>query len=141
MLAKFPGVESERPLSKWRKRKRTFFVLFTYSIKRTREIRKFYVTVVQHRLRNVQKSVMHMQSCCFALIYKPIQCFFFFCRSRCRRRRHCLSSLLLWSRNCATMVTWRHTSPLYYAMTKENHGTERKTPSPALGTNMWISAI
>ena len=26
-------------------------------------------------------------------------------------------------------------------MTKENHGTERKTPSPALGINMWISAI
>ena len=33
-----------------------------------------------------------------------------FCRFRCRRRRRCLSSLLLWSRNFATMVTWRHTS-------------------------------
>ena len=36
-----------------------------------------------------------------------------FCRSRCRPRRRCLSSLLLWSRNFATMVTWGHTSPLY----------------------------
>ena len=27
-----------------------------------------------------------------------------------RRRRRCLNSLLLWSRNFATMVTWRHTS-------------------------------
>ena len=26
----------------------------------------------------------------------------------------CFSSLLLWSRNFATMVTWRDTSPLYY---------------------------
>ena len=34
-----------------------------------------------------------------------------FCHSRCRRRRrrrrHRLSSLLLWSKNFATMVTWR----------------------------------
>ena len=38
--------------------------LFTSSIKR--EIRHFYVVVVQKRERNVQKSVMHVQSCCFA---------------------------------------------------------------------------
>ena len=36
-----------------------------------------------------------------------------FCLFRCRSRRRCLSSLLLWSRNFATMVTWGHTSPLY----------------------------
>ena len=30
-----------------------------------------------------------------------------------RRRRRFLNSLLLWSRNFATMVTWRQTSPLY----------------------------
>ena len=34
-----------------------------------------------------------------------------FCRSRCRRRHCCLRSLLLSSKNWATMVTWRHTSP------------------------------
>ena len=30
-----------------------------------REIRQFHVLVVQRRQRNVQKSIMHMQSCCF----------------------------------------------------------------------------
>ena len=34
-----------------------------------------------------------------------------FCRSRCRRRHCCLRSLLLSSKNWATMVMWRHTSP------------------------------
>ena len=36
---------------------------FTSSTKR--EIRHFHVVVVQRRQRNVQKSVMHVQSCCF----------------------------------------------------------------------------
>ena len=36
------------------------------------------------------KSVMHVQSCCFAN-----QTYCFFCRSRCRQRRRCLSSLIL----------------------------------------------
>ena len=31
-----------------------------------REIRHFHVVAVQRRLRNVQKSVMHVQSCCSA---------------------------------------------------------------------------
>ena len=30
------------------------------------KIWSFHVVVVQGRLRNVQKSVMHVQSCCFA---------------------------------------------------------------------------
>ena len=60
----------------------------------------------QRQLRNVQKSKMHVQSCCFANLN-----LFFFCRSRCRRR--CLSSLWLSSKNFSTMVTLRHTSPLY----------------------------
>ena len=38
--------------------------LFTSSIKH--EIRHFHVVVVQCRQRNVQKSVMHVQSCYFA---------------------------------------------------------------------------
>ena len=57
-------------------------------------------------LKNVQKSVMHVQSCCFTNTNLLL-----FCRSRCRRRHCCLSSLLLSSKNWATMVTWRHTSP------------------------------
>ena len=40
----------------------------TYSIKQARKIRKFHVAVQQRRLRNVQKSVIHVQSCCFANI-------------------------------------------------------------------------
>ena len=56
-----------------------------------REIRHFHVVVVKRRLRNVQKikSVMHVQSCCFANINLLL-----LCRSRCRRRRRCLSSRL-----------------------------------------------
>ena len=81
-----------------------FCVVFTYSIKREREIRKFHVAVVQRRLKYVQKSVMHVQSCCFEN-KNPSP----FRRSRCRRLRRCSSSLLLWSRNLAIMVT----SPLY----------------------------
>ena len=41
-------------------------VLLTYVIKRVSEIRKFYVAVVQQRLRSVQKSMMHIQSFSFA---------------------------------------------------------------------------
>ena len=38
--------------------------------------------------KNVQKSVMHVQSCCFVSLNLLL-----FCRSRCCRRRRCLSSL------------------------------------------------
>ena len=65
--------------------------MFPFSTKR--EFRHFHLVVGQRRLRNVQKSVMHVQSCCFAN-----QTYCFFCRSRCRPRRRCLSSLLLLQR-------------------------------------------
>ena len=61
MAAKFSWVESERTVSKFRKRKRTFFcfrIVFMYSIRRAHETNKFHVAVVQRRLRNVQKSVV-----------------------------------------------------------------------------------
>ena len=45
--------------------------MFTSSIKR--QIRHFPVVVVQWRQRNAQKSVMHVQSCCFA--YSSSCCF------------------------------------------------------------------
>ena len=45
---------------------------------------ELYVIVVQQRQRNVQKIVMHVQSCCFANLN-----LLFFCRFDCRRRRHC----------------------------------------------------
>ena len=52
------------------------------------KIWSFHVADVQGRQRNVQKSVMHLQTCCFA--------HFFFARSRCRHRRtfvRCLMSV------------------------------------------------
>ena len=67
MLAKYSGVESERTILKFRKRRRKFPCnVFTYSTKHGREISKFHVAVVQRWLRNVQKSVMQVQSYCFA---------------------------------------------------------------------------
>ena len=49
----------------------------------------FHVVVVQQRQRNVQKRVMQGQSC-FAN-----RNLLLFCRSRCRHRRRCLSSLIM----------------------------------------------
>ena len=50
------------------------------------EIRHFQVVVMQQQLRNAQKSMMHVQSCCF------VDLNLVFCRSCCHRRRGCLSS-------------------------------------------------
>ena len=55
MLGKFSGAESERSVSKFRKRKENFCFVFTQSIRQAREIRMFHVAIVQRRLRNVQK--------------------------------------------------------------------------------------
>ena len=61
--------------------------------------RQFHVVVVQRRQRNVQKSVMHVQSCCFAnLNLLPFR------RSHCRRRRRYLSSLPV--RKCVQFYNW-----------------------------------
>ena len=46
-------------------------LVFTSSTKR--EIKHFNVAVVQRRLGNVQKNVMHVKSCCFATL---TYCFF-----------------------------------------------------------------
>ena len=48
------------------KGKENFYVVFTCSIKWAGEIKKFHVAVGQQRLENVQKSLKHEQSCCFA---------------------------------------------------------------------------
>ena len=69
------------------------------------------------------KKVVVLQSCYFANL--PIA----FCRSRCGRRRHCLSSPLLWSRNFATIVAWRHTSPLHCNDKRESWDREENTQS------------
>ena len=46
------------------KEKESRCIVFTSSTKR--KIRQFHVAVVLRRQRNVQKNVMHVQSCCFA---------------------------------------------------------------------------
>ena len=66
MLAKFSGLNPKGPYISLEKEKENFCVVLTYTINRAREIRKFHVAVVQERLRNVQKSVMQVQSCFFA---------------------------------------------------------------------------
>ena len=53
------------------KAKDNLCVVFTYSIKRACKIRRFHVAVEQRRLRNLQKSVMHEQRCCFANLNLP----------------------------------------------------------------------
>ena len=70
------------------KENENFCPVFTSCTKR--ENMKFHVVGVQRRQRNVQKNVMHVQSCCFVNLNQLL-----FCRSRCRRRRRgrCLSSL------------------------------------------------
>ena len=83
-------VNPKGPYLSLEKEKGPFCVLLSYSIKRAHEIRKFHVVVVQPRLRNVQKSVMHVQSCCFANKHIAL-----FCRSLYRRRRPCYCSFLL----------------------------------------------
>ena len=53
-----------------------------------REIRQVHVVVVQRQKRNVQKSVMHVQSFWFACLNLLL-----FCRSCCCRRHRCVNSL------------------------------------------------
>ena len=85
--------------------------MFTYSRKKAHEIRKFFVTVVQRLLRNLQECDARA-----ALLF----CYYFFTGSNCcLRPRRWFSSLMLWSRNSATMVMWRHTSSLYRFNFKE----------------------
>ena len=43
-------------------------VVFCSPSSTKREIRQFHVVVVQRQQRNVQKSVIHVQSCCFACL-------------------------------------------------------------------------
>ena len=62
MLEKFAGLNRTGPFVSLEKEKETFCVVFTYSVKWA------HVTVVQQQLKNVQKSVMNVQSCCFAKI-------------------------------------------------------------------------
>ena len=76
MLAIFLELNSKRLYWSSGKEKESRLV-FKSSTKR--EIRHFHVIVVQCQKRNVQKSMMHMQYCCFAN-FLP---FSLYCRHRC----------------------------------------------------------
>ena len=60
----FLELNSKRLYQSWGKEKESCRLVFTSSTKR--EIRHFHVVVVQRRQRNVQKSMMYIQSCCFS---------------------------------------------------------------------------
>ena len=66
MSVKYSGLNPEVPYLSKEKEEENFCVVLTYSIKRAHAITKFHVTVVQEWLRNVQKSMMLVQSCSFA---------------------------------------------------------------------------
>ena len=75
------------PTRRWRvsSHKNTAIWIFIFQSRR----RPFHIfVVVQQRLSNVQKSMMHVQRCCFDNLNLLL-----FCCCLCRLRRRCLSSL------------------------------------------------
>ena len=85
-------------LGKEKESRSLVFTVFTSSEKR--EIRQFHVVIVHWRQRNVQKSMMHVQSCCLANLNQLL-----FCRSRWRRRRRYLSFLISYTKRLQFFVT------------------------------------
>ena len=101
------GLNPRGPYLSLEKEKENFCAVFTDSIEQAREIRKFHDAIVQRLLRNAQKSVMHVQSCCFASINLLV-----FCRPRCCRRRpslahHCCDPefFLPWQRDVTPLLS------------------------------------
>ena len=86
--------------------------MFTSPAKR--EIRRFHIVVVQRRQRNVQKSVLQVQSSCFANLIQLL-----FCRSHSHRhlRRGCLTSVLVVVMMMTTTMTTTTTTTDDDAMT------------------------
>ena len=73
MLAKFGeggGVESERTVSKFRKRKRKFLCCVHLLHKASAKILAIFMSQSRSDGKeNVEKSMMHLQTCCFANIH------------------------------------------------------------------------
>ena len=115
--------ESERTVSEFRKDKETFCFVFTYSVKRVSCRSRATMAKKCAKKRDTRAKLLFY-------FYKLIV----FCRSRCRRRRCCLSTLLLWFKKFATMVTWRYTSPLYSSVIwKENKAIREITTLKEVG--------
>ena len=62
--------------------------------------------------RCTKKGVMHVQSCCFACLNLLL-----YCRSRCRRRRRCVNSLVI--RTVRRMAHARALKWLFFAASKK----------------------
>ena len=87
MLANFLELNFKRLYQSSGKEREGRCLVFTCLTRR--EIKDFHVVVVERRQRNLQKRVMHVQSCCFANLNRLL-----FCRYRCLRCRRCVSSLM-----------------------------------------------
>ena len=97
-----------------RKKKVVVHSLFTSFTKR--EIRNFHVEVAWWRQRNVQKSVMHVQSCCFAEINLLL-----FCRFRWRWKRR----PKFWNTNMAAVRSRANPLHIYKNNMKTNEALRR----------------
>ena len=83
-MSNFPGVDFlGTTLKFWKGKKNS--LLLVYYVLHKRWIRDFHAVVVQWRQKGAQKSVLYVQSYCFA---NQTYCFFFW-SSRFRRRRRC----------------------------------------------------
>ena len=125
-------LNSKRLSQSSRKEKQSRFVFTSSTI---REILHFHVVaVMQWRQRNVQKSVMHVQSWCFAN-QNPL----LFCRSRWRRRCRCSSSLLTKS----TRQPWHSPLKEQNNLTLHLRYTFKETSLPSLdgGTRRRIYVL
>ena len=95
--------------------------MFTYSIKWVHEMRKFHVTFVQWRLRNLQKGCL-LFDCHFANINILL-----FCHACCHCHRYCLSSQLLWCSNFGYNKTSSFFSLLSLPLNSSTGGDARAT--------------
>ena len=103
----FVELNSKRLYQSSGKEKGSRCLVFASSTKR--EIRQFHVEVVRWRQRNVQKSVVHVQSCCFANLNLLL-----FCRSRWPRRcRRCCVSFVL-TNNQETFLSYKKTKQRFH---------------------------
>ena len=130
-------VESERTVCKFRKRKRKFLCC---------------AHLLHTKGGRVKLGSFMSQLCSGWEMYKKdwSTCKVFFCQSKpivffAVYRRSCKNSLLLWSRNFATMVTWHHTSPLYSPACGNSHSITTKFlpkpnhPYPSQKTNRLLA--
>ena len=106
-----------------------------------REFRHFHVVVGQRRQRNVQKSVMHVQSCCFAFLpfslpspsslHKLPGIFSFSYRISI-----CAFSLsLLVNQTCSVLCCRSGITSDLFSESNFTHGTTNQKPCPDLGSD------